>query len=238
MAGDGGLELVSVHNCRLSLTSDRTGSQAGDPQLRCLIVDVPQVAPRLAQPAVPVTPHLPMPLPPPPQVAAPVTLPPQAPVAVVRVPPPAPAPVAELPEQPHPEWAAGSVTVLGPSYVPAPPDRWEPLRAHRTRILQAAAGLAVVALGATLFSSHRAGVRAEALKTVTADLQQVVQFEHMSRVYSDSYASRGQLLRNGWTPGASTLTFSVVPRSYCVTATLKGVTRTVREDEVISTLPC
>lgn len=199
-------------------------------------MDVPRVVPPLAQPAVPVTPHVPVPLPPPP-VPPPLELP-QLELPLAPPPPPAPEPVAAVPRQTVPEWATGTVTVLGPSYVAPPPSRWEPLLAHRARLMQVAGALVVVLLAVLLVHRHQAGVRARALKTVTADLREVAQFEHMSRVYSDSYASRGQLLRNGWTPGASELVFAVVPRSYCVSATLDGVTRTVRENEVISTRPC
>ena len=95
-------------------------------------------------------------------------------------------------------------------------------------------------LSVGLMSAHSAAVRRDALATVTRDLQNVVQFEHMASVYDASYGSHGQLLRNGWTePTATRLTFGRVDRrTYCVTGTLHGITRTVRQNEVISALPC
>ena len=107
-------------------------------------------------------------------------------------------------------------------------------------------GLALGALAAVLLVSvvlvrgHRATVTRDAVATVTQDLRNVAQFEHMANVYNSSYASHGQLLRNGWTePHATRLTFTrVVPHSYCITGTLHGVTLTVRQDEVISSRPC
>jgi hypothetical protein len=109
-----------------------------------------------------------------------------------------------------------------------------------SRLALVAAVVAVVELTIGLAAAHSAAVRREALATVTKDLRTAAQFEHMAYVYDSSYGSHGQLRRNGWTePRATHLTFAHVdPRTYCLSGTLNGITLTVRQNEVISALPC